>query len=80
MGYSSDTAPHIGEIPSRPGQYIAAGFNGHGMPVIYLSSKGLAQQILEEKPFDETGVPRTFKTTSERLETVASGKIGGDIL
>lgn len=79
MGYSADTAPHIGEIPSRSGQYIAAGFNGHGMPVIYLSTKGLAQIILEDKPFHEVGVPRTFQTTAERLETVARGEIGGDI-
>lgn len=79
MGYTSDSASHIGEIPSRPGQYVCAGFNGHGMPVCYLSSKGLADIILEGKAFEKVNVPRIFKTTAERLEAAASGKLGGDI-
>lgn len=82
MGYSADSAPHVGEVPSRPGQYISAGFTGHGMPVIFLTSKGLAEMILEGKKFEETEtrVPRIYKTTAERLEAARSGKEGGDIL
>ncbi|OKL63284.1 hypothetical protein UA08_01860 [Talaromyces atroroseus] len=56
MGYSSDSAPHVGQVPSRPGQYISAGFTGHGMPVIFLTTKGLAEMILAEKKFEETAV------------------------
>lgn len=59
--------PHIGEVPSKPGQFIIGGFNGHGMPLIFLSSKGLAKMILDGAPFEETGIPRLFKTTAERL-------------
>ncbi|KAH8690577.1 FAD dependent oxidoreductase superfamily [Talaromyces proteolyticus] len=79
MGYSFDSAPHVGEIPSRPGQYICAGFTGHGMPVIYLSSKGVADIILEGKKFEEVHVPRGFKATAERLEAAANDTLGGDI-
>ncbi|EEA19405.1 hypothetical protein TMatcc_009538 [Talaromyces marneffei ATCC 18224] len=80
MGYSSDSAPHIGPIPSRDNQFIAAGFNGHGMPVIFLSTKGLADMILHNAPFEQSGIPRIFKTSSDRLETARTGKEGGDIL
>lgn len=80
MGYSADTLPHIGAVPSKQDQYIVAGFNGHGMPVIYLSAYSIAQMIIEDKPFEQTGVPRLFKTTQERLEKNRNGKYGGDIL
>ncbi|GAM44026.1 hypothetical protein TCE0_060r19316 [Talaromyces pinophilus] len=72
--------PHIGPVPSRPGQFIAAGFNGHGMPVIFLSTKGLADMILHNTSFDQTGIPQIYKTTSARLEAARTGKKGGDIL
>ncbi|KAI5458905.1 FAD dependent oxidoreductase-domain-containing protein [Mariannaea sp. PMI_226] len=69
MGYSSDFMPHIGAVPKKPGQFIIAGFSGHGMPVIFLSSKGLASMIRDGTPFEESGIPRTYKTTKSRLET-----------
>lgn len=73
MGYSFDTAPHIGPVPSRPGQFIIAGFNGHGMPVIWLSAKGLAEMILADRKgqkvaFKETGLPRLFETSQLRID------------
>lgn len=80
MGYSSDSAPHIGQVPSRPNQFIAAGFNGHGMPVIFLSTKGLADMILHNTAYAQTGLPRIYKTSAERLEAARIGKEGGDIL
>ncbi|EED13690.1 conserved hypothetical protein [Talaromyces stipitatus ATCC 10500] len=80
MGYSADSAPHIGAIPSRPTQFIAAGFNGHGMPVIFLSTKGLAQMILHDKSFDDTDLPRIYKSSAERLDAIKRGREGGDIL
>ena len=79
MGYSSDSHPHIGEVPNKPGQYVCAGFNGHGMPVILLSAKGLAEMIQSGKKFEETGMPRLFKTSVERMEKARNGPEGGDI-
>jgi hypothetical protein len=67
MGYSVDFMPHVGEVPSRQGQYIIAGFNGHGMPQILLSAKGLALMIRDGVLFENTGVPEIFKSTEARI-------------
>lgn len=81
MGYSYDSNPHIGVVPERPGQFILAGFNGHGMPVIWLGSKGLAKMVNEDVEFSETGMPRLFRTTKERLEKATRGtEEDGDII
>ncbi|KAL1962876.1 hypothetical protein VTN77DRAFT_9054 [Rasamsonia byssochlamydoides] len=69
MGYSSDYLPHVGHIPSKPGQLIIAGFSGHGMPQILLSAKGIAKMIRDDIPFEETGIPRLYRTTKERLDS-----------
>ncbi|GES58013.1 FAD dependent oxidoreductase [Aspergillus terreus] len=80
MAYSYDTNPHVGEVPGRPGQYICAGFTGHGMPVIYLAAKGLAEMVYNGKPFEEVKLPRLYKTTAERIKEAQEGPEGGDIL
>lgn len=67
MGYSSDFMPHLGAVPDRPGQYIIAGFSGHGMPEILLSSKGVASMVRDNKTFEQTDLPRIFKTSKERV-------------
>ncbi|KAF2089926.1 FAD dependent oxidoreductase [Saccharata proteae CBS 121410] len=67
MGYTSDLRPHIGGVPGKAGQYVIAGFNGHGMPLICLSSKGLAKMIREGCPFSESGIPKLFQTSEARL-------------
>lgn len=79
MGYAYDIAPHVGEVPENPGKYICAGYDGHGMPVIFLATKGLADMILTGRSFEDTNIPKVFKTTSERLEKAANGPEGGDI-
>jgi glycine/D-amino acid oxidase-like deaminating enzyme len=30
QGWTTDLMPYVGEVPSKPGQFIIAGFNGHG--------------------------------------------------
>ncbi|KAH7148212.1 FAD dependent oxidoreductase-domain-containing protein [Dactylonectria macrodidyma] len=72
MGYSSDFMPHIGEVPRKPGQFIIAGFSGHGMPEILLSSKGLAAIIRDGIPFEKCGLPQIFKTTESRVSSKRS--------
>ena len=71
MGYTTDTIPHVGEVPGRKDQYICAGFNGAGMIHIFLSAKGLARMISHGVTFEETGIPPVFKTTTERLKSNA---------
>ena len=80
MGYSYDSNPHVGEIPERPGQYICAGFNGHGMPVIFLAAKGLTEMIRTGKGFEQVNLPRIFKSTAERLQAAQTSPGGGDTL
>ena len=79
MGYSFDSLSHVGHIPHRPGQLIIAGFNGHGMPVIWLAAKGIAEMIRTGKSFEEVGLPRLIKTTSTRIGNAKNGPDGGDI-
>ncbi|KAF8865904.1 DAO-domain-containing protein [Acephala macrosclerotiorum] len=69
MGYTSDLMPHIGAVPGKTNQYICAGFNGHGMPLILLATKGVAKMIQEGCEFEETGIPGALKTTEERLRS-----------
>lgn len=70
MGYSADSLPHIGEVPGKPGQLVAAGFNGHGMPVVFLSGKAVAEMALKSISFEETGLPKLFETSSARLQPI----------
>ncbi|RSL76194.1 hypothetical protein CEP51_010188 [Fusarium floridanum] len=69
MGYSGDFMPHVGEIPDKPGQFIIAGFTGHGMPQILLSSKGMAAMVRDGAAFENSGLPRIFKTTKARISS-----------
>lgn len=81
MGYSYDSNPHIGNVPHKKDQYILAGFNGHGMPVIWQSAKALAKMVMEDSPFEKTRLPRLFETTQFRLDRASSGKEeDGDII
>lgn len=76
MGWSADFMPFVGEVPDRPGQYIIAGFSGHGMPLIYLASKALAGMFRGETTFEESGLPSVFKPTLERLNSERNEILG----
>lgn len=69
MGYSSDGMPHVGEVPGKPGQYICAGFSGHGMPQIFLSAKAVACMALEDRKVEDVDLPRLYRTTQARLDS-----------
>lgn len=79
MGYSWDGNPHVGHVPDRPNQLIISGFNGHGMPVIWLAAKGLAEMVHEGKSFEEVKLPKLLKTTQQRIDKAKAGPEGGDI-
>ncbi|KAI8255213.1 putative oxidoreductase OrdL [Colletotrichum sp. SAR11_239] len=67
MGYSSDFMPHLGAVPGKPGQFIIAGFSGHGMPEILLSSKGVAAMVKDGVAFADTGLPSIMETSEARI-------------
>lgn len=69
MGYSSDGLPHVGPVPGEDGQYIIAGFTGHGMPQIFLAAEGVAKMIVNDVGFSQTQLPRLFESTLSRLES-----------
>lgn len=54
--------PHVGHVDGKPGVLLCAGFNGHGMPQVLLSAKGVAKMALEGCAFNETGIPAAWET------------------
>jgi gamma-glutamylputrescine oxidase len=50
MGFSKDRNPLIGPLPERPGEYIAAGFTGHGMPMTFFAGQNVADMIAGNEP------------------------------
>lgn len=72
MGYSADFLPHLGSVPDKPGQFIIAGFSGHGMPEILLSSKAVASLVRDGTPIEKSGVPKIFTTSKDRVQSAES--------
>ncbi|KAI4604221.1 hypothetical protein KJ359_000352 [Pestalotiopsis sp. 9143b] len=70
MGYTEDSEPHIGKVPSKDGLFICAGFNGHGMPLVLLSAKGVAKMLTEDCEFSATGIPSIYETSEWRLRKI----------
>lgn len=79
MGYSFDSTPQVGKVPGKADQYVLAGFNGHGMPIIWLTAKGIAKMVLGTE-FKDTGMPRLYETTQERLDRIQKTPGTGDII
>lgn len=67
MGYTPDEYPLIGQVPGRKSQYMLAGYSGAGMTNISLSAKGIAEMIVNNTPFEKTGIPRIYKVDEDRL-------------
>jgi glycine/D-amino acid oxidase-like deaminating enzyme len=67
MGTTPDGIPHVGSVPGTENQWILAGFNGGGMSMIFTTAENIADMVLNGTSFEQTTIPRAFKTTSERL-------------
>ncbi|KAE8153621.1 FAD dependent oxidoreductase [Aspergillus avenaceus] len=63
---TTDSVPLVGAIESLPGQYICAGFNGHGMARIFTCAPGVAKIVLG-KGWCDTGLPECFQSSEDRL-------------
>ena len=42
------------------------------MPVIFLAAKGIADMIKKGKTYEQTGLPRVYRTSQERLQSDVS--------
>ncbi|PNP80544.1 hypothetical protein FNYG_06143 [Fusarium nygamai] len=76
MGYSTDSLPHVGEVPGRDGVFVIAGFHGHGMPVIFLTAEGIAA-MTKGLVYEKTGMPSLFKTSGDRLKSERNDILAG---
>lgn len=72
LGMTTDSVPFVGKLESLPGQYVCAGFNGHGMARIFNCAPGVVK-IIQGKPWATTGLPDCFDATQERLDRLAKG-------
>ena len=58
MGFTADENPIVGELPNRPGEYISAGYTGHGMAVAIAAGKAIAERIAGSA---QTPIPKAFR-------------------
>ncbi|KAK5105867.1 hypothetical protein LTR62_001954 [Meristemomyces frigidus] len=66
MGYSNDGFPYVGPVCGKPGQYVCAGFTGHGMPQIFLSAKAIATMVTTGASAVEVDLPLPYHTSPAR--------------
>ncbi|KKY32408.1 putative fad dependent [Diaporthe ampelina] len=74
LGMTTDSVPFVGSLNGLPGQYVCAGFNGHGMARIFNCAPGVIK-IIQGVDWSETGLPECFNVTEERLQRLSQGGI-----
>jgi glycine/D-amino acid oxidase-like deaminating enzyme len=73
MGFTADGMPIVGKLPhdltgrSGSGEWIAAGFNGHGMDKCWLTGEAIARMVLGEK--DVPGFPKAYLLSDDRVKS-----------
>jgi hypothetical protein len=67
ISHIADGYPFCGEVRGKDNHFVLAGYNGGGMPLVFLTAKGIAKMIREDIPFEDSGIPRVFKLMEERL-------------
>ena len=50
VGYTDDQLPYAGEVPGRPGLYVAGGYSGHGNVPGYMCGRDIADAIAGGPP------------------------------
>ncbi|EFY85726.1 hypothetical protein J3458_013132 [Metarhizium acridum] len=66
IAFTPDKVPYVGEIDELPGQYICAGFNGHGMANIFTCARGIVGLLLG-RPWESTQLPECYRYSRARL-------------
>ena len=72
MGFTADHLPLVGKLPvsvtgrgEEGGEWIAAGFNGYGMPQCWSSGEAVAKMMLGEDVSDF--LPKSYVASEKRL-------------
>ncbi|CAI7637177.1 unnamed protein product [Penicillium pancosmium] len=81
MAFTSDGCPIVGPVPSSisgregQGEWIAAGYNGHGMDKAWLCGEGIARMALGEGSVP--GLPQIYLLREERLNRLTADESVG---
>lgn len=67
IAMTPDSVPLVGAVPGKEGQWICAGFNGHGMARIFTCAPGLVK-LIHGQDWRDTGLPECFEISRDRLE------------
>ncbi|KAF4338898.1 FAD dependent oxidoreductase superfamily [Fusarium beomiforme] len=73
MGFTADGMPIVGKLPysltgrSGKAEWIAAGFNGHGMDKCWLTGEAIARMVLGEN--DVPGFPKAYLLSDDRVKS-----------
>ncbi|KAJ3217376.1 hypothetical protein HDU81_000855 [Chytriomyces hyalinus] len=71
MGWTADGNPFVGELDGfgecESGEYIIAGFTGHGMSRCFLAADAVAQLVAQDQPLPDS-FPHSFLVSKERFE------------
>ncbi|KAI1054375.1 hypothetical protein LB505_014169 [Fusarium chuoi] len=73
MGFTADGMPIVGKLPHSltgrrgSGEWIAAGFNGHGMDKCWLTGEAIARMVLGET--DVPGFPKAYLLNGDRMKS-----------
>lgn len=73
IGMAGDSVPFVGQVEGLKGQYVCAGFGGHGMARIFTCAPGVAKLVLGES-WSATRLPECFEMTEERLQRMTKTK------
>ncbi|KAK8875327.1 FAD dependent oxidoreductase [Apiospora arundinis] len=82
---SADGFPFVGPAPRHPGQWVAAGFAGHGMPRILLSTSSISTLVLESLGLEHSEpsgaaklpLPKPFLATKDRIDRLQNTNVEG---
>ncbi|TVY56612.1 putative oxidoreductase OrdL [Lachnellula cervina] len=71
IGMTADSVPFVGPVEGMDGQWVCAGFGGHGMARIFTCAPGIVKLMLG-KEWSETGLPECFNMNKERALKLGS--------
>ena len=77
LAFTGDRLPFVGKLPSNiigrgeeEGEWIAAGFNGYGMPQCWSAGEAVAKMLLGQDVSDF--LPESYMATEERIKRLSA--------